>query len=54
MAWATMICMLVLHAMALVVQIEERKQNIGIAIYYIFIAIWFFGVVFFYMYNALN
>ena len=54
MAWVTLICVLILHSMALIVQVDEKKQNIGITIYYILIAIWFFGVVFFYMYNALN
>ena len=54
MAWLCLICMLILHAMALIVQIDEKKQNIGVTIYYILIAIWFFGIVFFYMYNALN
>ena len=54
MAWTTLICVLIIHAMALIVEIKENKQNIGVTIYYILIAIWFFGIVFFYMYNALN
>jgi len=54
MAWVTLICVLILHAMALIVEIKENQQNMGVTIYYILIAIWFFGVVFFYMYNALN
>lgn len=39
--------------MALIVEIKENKQNIAITVYYILIAVWFFGIVFFYMYNAL-
>ena len=40
--------------MALIVEIKENTQNIGVATYYILMSIWFFGIIFFYMYNALN
>lgn len=54
MAWLTLICVLIIHAMALIVEIKENKQNIAVAVYYILIAVWFFGILFFYMYNALS
>lgn len=34
--------------------VEERSRDIAISIYYALIFIWFFGIVFFYMFNALN
>lgn len=34
--------------------VEERSKNIAISIYYVLIFVWYFGIVFFYMYNALN
>lgn len=53
-AWFTLICVLIIHAMALIAEIRENKQNIAVAVYYILIAVWLFGILFFYMYNALS
>jgi hypothetical protein len=34
--------------------VDERSKYIAICIYYCLIAIWFLGIAFFYMFNALN
>lgn len=54
MAWLTLICVLILHCMALITEVRENHQNIALAIYYILIAVWLFGILFFYMFNAMN
>jgi hypothetical protein len=54
MAWVTLISVLIIHSMALVVEIKENHQNIAISIYYLLISVWFFGIIFFHMFNALN
>lgn len=54
MAWSTLICVLILHAMALVVEIKENQQNIGVTVYYILIAIWMAGILFFFVYDGLS
>ena len=43
-----------MHIMAVIVEIRENFQNVAITIYYILIGIWFFGILFFYMFNALE
>lgn len=53
-AWITLICVLIMHCMAVIVEVKENHQNIALSIYYILIALWFFGILFFYMFNALN
>lgn len=53
-AWVLLIISFVLHSMSLMREIKENYQNIGVAFYYLIIAVWYFGIVFFYFYNALN
>jgi hypothetical protein len=40
--------------MSLIVEIKENHQNIALTIYYVLISIWLFGILFFYMFNALS
>ena len=54
MAWVTLISVLIIHSMALIVEIKENHQNIAVSIYYLLISVWFFGIIFFHMFNALN
>jgi hypothetical protein len=54
MAWLTLICVLIMHSMSLIVEIKENHQNIALTIYYVLISIWLFGILFFYMFNALS
>ena len=54
LAWVGLICVLIQHAMSLIVELRENIQNIAVTTYYILMTIWFFGILFFYMYNALN
>jgi succinate-acetate transporter protein len=54
MAWVTLVCVLILHCMAVISEVRENHQNIALAIYYILIAVWLFGILFFYMFNAMN
>lgn len=54
LAWVTLICVLILHCMSVIVEVKENHQNIALSIYYILMAAWFFGILFFYMFNALN
>lgn len=51
-AWVLLVLSFVLHSMALMREVKENYQNIGVACYYLVVAIWYFGIVFFYMYNA--
>jgi hypothetical protein len=51
-AWVLLVVSFVLHSMALMREVKENYQNIGVSVYYLLLAVWFFGIVFFYMYNA--
>jgi hypothetical protein len=51
-AWLLLIVSFVLHSMALMREVKENYQNIGVAVYYLLIAVWYLGIVFFYIYNA--
>lgn len=53
-AWILLIVSFIIHSMALMREVKENHQNIAIAVYYFLITVWFFGIVFFYMFNALN
>ena len=54
LAWLTLICVLIMHVITMVPSIKENHHNVATTIYYILIAAWFFGILFFYMFNALN
>lgn len=54
MAWLLLINVIIIEAMMLMRGVEEKSKNIAISVYYVLIAIWYFGIVFFFMYNALN
>jgi hypothetical protein len=54
LAWMLLINVVIIEAMFLMRGVQERSRNIAITIYYVLIFVWFFGIVFFYMYNALN
>jgi hypothetical protein len=54
MAWLLLINVVIIYAMILMRGVEERFKSVAISSYYILIFIWFFGIVFFYMFNALN
>lgn len=54
LAWVGLICVLILHCMSVIVEVKENHQNIALSIYYILMAAWLFGILFFFMFNALN
>jgi len=54
LAWLLLINVVIIEAMLLMRGVEERSKNIAIAIYYVLIFVWYFGIIFFFMYNALN
>ena len=43
-----------MHAITMVPTIKENYHNIARTFYYLLIGVWFFGILFFYMFNALN
>ena len=53
-AWLGLICVLIMHTMAMIPSIKESSQNMATMFYYTLMAVWFFGILFFYMFNALN
>ena len=52
LAWVTLVCVLIQHSMGLVSEIKENMQNVGVAVYYLLIAIWFIGILYFFISNA--
>lgn len=54
LAWLGLFNVVVIDAMILMRGISARSRNIAISFYYAIIFVWFFGIVFFYMFNALN
>jgi len=54
LAWLLLINVVILYAMIMMRGVAERSKNIAISIYYTLLFVWYFGIVFFYMFNALN
>ena len=53
-AWVLLIIVVILNGMLLMRGVEERTRGIMILLYYIVLGIWYFGIFFFYLFNALD
>ena len=53
-AWVLLIIVIILNGMILMRGVEEGTKGLVIMLYYIVIFIWYFGIIFFYLFNALR
>lgn len=53
MAWATLVCVIINHCFVFLKEIEDKYRNYGMLIYYALLSIWFVGVFFLHIYNAI-
>lgn len=53
-SWVCFITVVVLEVLNFMRDVPERAKNVGLLVYYIIIFIWFFGILFFYLFNALD
>lgn len=54
LAWLLLVTVIVVDAISFMRDVSERIKSIGILVYYVLIFVWFFGILFFYMFNALS
>lgn len=53
MAWASLVCIIINHCFVFLKEIEDKYRNYGVMIYYTLLLVWFIGLTFFHVYNAL-
>lgn len=54
LAWLLLINVVIIDAMVLMRGVSQHSKNVAIACYYCLLFVWYFGIAFFYLFNALN
>lgn len=53
-SWILLVIVIVIDVLNFIRDVSDRAKNVSLLLFYIGMFIWFFGIVFFYMFNALN